>query len=79
MSARRACVVGAGAWGTALAKVLTDAGHDVRIWSYEAEVADAINERHENPYLSGNHASGGAAGGRRPGAGPSRTPISSSP
>jgi glycerol-3-phosphate dehydrogenase (NAD(P)+) len=46
-------VVGAGAWGTALAKVLTDGGHDVRIWSYEPEVAESINERHENPYLAG--------------------------
>ncbi len=41
MTARRASVVGAGAWGTALAKVLADAGHEVRLWSYEAEVADA--------------------------------------
>ena len=53
MSVRSACVVGAGAWGTALAKVLAEAGHDVRIWSYEAEVADSINRHHENPYLAG--------------------------
>ncbi len=51
--AMRAAVVGAGAWGTALAKVLTDAGHEVCLWSYEPEVADAINERGENPYLEG--------------------------
>jgi glycerol-3-phosphate dehydrogenase (NAD(P)+) len=49
----RACVVGAGAWGTALAKVLADAGHEVVLWSYEPEVADSINQRHENPYLAG--------------------------
>ena len=53
MSALRAAVVGAGAWGTALAKVLADAGHDVCLWSYEAEVAASINERDENPYLAG--------------------------
>jgi len=53
MSALRASVVGAGAWGTALAKVLADAGHDVCLWSYEAEVAASINERDENPYLAG--------------------------
>ena len=47
----RASVVGAGAWGTALAKVLAEAGHEVRLWSYEAEVAEAINARRENPYL----------------------------
>lgn len=48
----RASVVGAGAWGTALAMVLSEKGHDVRIWSYEREVARSINERGENPYLS---------------------------
>ena len=49
----RATVVGAGAWGTALAKVLVDKGHDVTLWSYEAEVASAINGTRENPYLPG--------------------------
>jgi glycerol-3-phosphate dehydrogenase (NAD(P)+) len=49
----RATVVGAGAWGTALAVVLAEKGHDVRIWSYEAEVAESINQRSENPYLEG--------------------------
>ena len=44
-------VVGAGAWGTALAALLATKGHDVTIWSYEAEVAESINERHVNPYL----------------------------
>jgi glycerol-3-phosphate dehydrogenase (NAD(P)+) len=47
----RATVVGAGAWGTALATVLARNGHEVRIWSYEAEVARSIDERRENPYL----------------------------
>ena len=47
----RATVVGAGAWGTALAMLLAEKGHPVRLWSYEEEVADAIRERHENPYL----------------------------
>ena len=28
-----AAVMGAGAWGTALAKVLADAGNEVRIWA----------------------------------------------
>ena len=65
----RASVVGAGAWGTALAKVLAEAGHEVRLWSYEAEVAEAINARREHPYLPEielpaslrAHAVGGAA------------------
>jgi glycerol-3-phosphate dehydrogenase (NAD(P)+) len=41
-------VVGAGAWGTALADLLARNGHDVRLWAYEPEVAAAVNERHEN-------------------------------
>jgi glycerol-3-phosphate dehydrogenase (NAD(P)+) len=49
----RACVVGAGAWGTALASLLARNGHEVRIWSYETEVADAINGERTNPYLEG--------------------------
>lgn len=48
----RATVVGAGAWGTALAMVLVERGHDVTLWSFESEVASEINEAHRNPYLS---------------------------
>ncbi len=47
-------VVGAGAWGTALAIAARRAGHEVRIWARDSAVAAAINERHENPaYLPG--------------------------
>jgi glycerol-3-phosphate dehydrogenase (NAD(P)+) len=47
-------VVGAGNWGTALANLLAKNGHHVRLWAYEPEVAEAINDRHENPrYLRG--------------------------
>jgi glycerol-3-phosphate dehydrogenase (NAD(P)+) len=50
----RAAVIGGGAWGTALASVLSHNGYDVAIWSYEAEVADSISGRHENQkYLPG--------------------------
>lgn len=41
-------MVGAGAWGTALATVLVEGGHEVLLWAYEAEVAHGINTRHEN-------------------------------
>jgi glycerol-3-phosphate dehydrogenase (NAD(P)+) len=41
-------VIGAGAWGTAVAKVIAENGHDVTLWSYETEVADSINKDHEN-------------------------------
>ncbi len=41
-------VVGAGAWGTALATTARRAGRDVVIQCHESEVADAINKKHEN-------------------------------
>ncbi len=41
-------VIGAGAWGTAVAKALAENGHDVILWALEKETAEAINERHEN-------------------------------
>jgi len=44
----RVAIIGGGAWGTALAIALRSTGRDVIIWAYEAEVADAINTRHEN-------------------------------
>lgn len=40
--------MGAGAWGTALAKVLADAGNSVTLWTRRAELADEINETHRN-------------------------------
>ena len=50
----RCAVIGAGAWGTALADLLASSGHDVRIWAFEPDVVESINERHENPrFLAG--------------------------
>ncbi|MEZ5946339.1 MAG: NAD(P)H-dependent glycerol-3-phosphate dehydrogenase [Hyphomonas sp.] len=45
---RRFGVIGGGAWGTAIAQMLTREGQDVLIWCLEPEVADAINTAHEN-------------------------------
>jgi glycerol-3-phosphate dehydrogenase (NAD(P)+) len=45
----RCAVVGAGAWGTALADLLACGGHGVHIWALEPDIADAINSRRENP------------------------------
>jgi glycerol-3-phosphate dehydrogenase (NAD(P)+) len=42
-------VIGAGAWGTALAQMLSQDGRDVLLWAYEAEVVEAINGGHRNP------------------------------
>lgn len=41
-------IVGAGAWGTALAQVAARAGRRVLIWAREPEVAESINTGHEN-------------------------------
>lgn len=41
-------VIGAGAWGTALAKHLAEKGLEIRLWAHEREVVDSINTTHEN-------------------------------
>ncbi|MFO0592726.1 MAG: NAD(P)H-dependent glycerol-3-phosphate dehydrogenase [Polyangiaceae bacterium] len=41
-------VLGAGAWGTALAKVLADKDHPTLLWSHRADLAAAINEEQVN-------------------------------
>ncbi|HTP57520.1 MAG TPA: 2-dehydropantoate 2-reductase N-terminal domain-containing protein, partial [Spirochaetia bacterium] len=47
-------VLGAGAWGTAISKVLAEKGHTVDLWCHEPDVARAVNETHENSsYLPG--------------------------
>jgi glycerol-3-phosphate dehydrogenase (NAD(P)+) len=51
----RCAVVGAGAWGTALADLLARNGHQVRLWAYEPDVVDSINSRHENARFLGGH------------------------
>lgn len=47
-------VMGAGAWGTALAKLLADAGGEVTLWARRPELAAEINGSLRNPdYLPG--------------------------
>lgn len=41
-------VIGAGAWGTAMAHALARNGNSVEIWAMEQEVVDAINNENEN-------------------------------
>jgi glycerol-3-phosphate dehydrogenase (NAD(P)+) len=45
---KRIAVLGAGAWGTALAITSHNAGNDVLVWGRNPDVIDAINNRHEN-------------------------------
>ncbi len=47
-------IIGAGAWGTALAQSIRQAGCETVLWSFEPEVAKSINKNHENEtYLPG--------------------------
>jgi glycerol-3-phosphate dehydrogenase (NAD(P)+) len=51
---KRLAVIGAGAWGTALAIVARRAGLSPVLWARDLDVVAAINQRHENPfYLPG--------------------------
>lgn len=53
MSVKVAVLV-AGSWGTALAQVLAENGHETVIWTRRAEQADEINQKHTNQkYLPG--------------------------
>ncbi|MFI6004932.1 NAD(P)H-dependent glycerol-3-phosphate dehydrogenase [Streptomyces sp. NPDC051366] len=44
-----AAVFSAGSWGTAVAKILADAGTDVIVHARRSEIAGAINRVHRNP------------------------------
>ena len=45
---QRIAVIGAGAWGTALAKHLAEKGLLITLWAYEREVLDSIAAKREN-------------------------------
>jgi glycerol-3-phosphate dehydrogenase (NAD(P)+) len=44
----RCAVIGAGAWGTALADLLAGNGHETVLWAFETDVAETINACAEN-------------------------------
>ena len=46
-------VVGSGGWGTALALLLLENGHEVTLWSYAEEESRILCETRENPMLKG--------------------------
>lgn len=52
---KRCAVVGAGAWGTALADLLARNGCDVILWAREADVVASVNDRHVNDRFLAGH------------------------
>ena len=49
----KACVVGSGAWGTALAIRLCKNNHDVTMWTFEKDLIPQMEESRRNPRLPG--------------------------
>ena len=47
----RIAILGAGAWGCALAMVLTDAGHEVALWEIDAGAAARLTHERHHAYL----------------------------
>ena len=45
-------ILGTGSWGSALAQVVADNGHDVMMWGIDAsEVNDIENNHHNSKYF----------------------------
>ena len=54
MEQNKVCIIGGGAWGTALGTALARGGNEVELWALEDEVVASINAEHENKmYLPG--------------------------
>ena len=53
MTLQRIAVIGAGAWGTALANAAARAGRDVILWARDPAVIATIAEKRESPRLPG--------------------------
>ena len=48
MSGTTIGVIGAGAWGTAMAHALASDDNKVEIWALEDDVVSSVNNEHEN-------------------------------
>lgn len=48
LNLKRIAVLGTGSWGTALAQVLVDNGHDVLMWGRNPDEISDINDHHKN-------------------------------
>ena len=52
---KKIAVVGAGAWGTALAITALNAGNQVVLWAFESETVNEINQSRRTSYLPAAH------------------------
>lgn len=48
MACKSVGIIGSGAWGTGLAQALARGNHKIQMWALESEVADSVNNEHEN-------------------------------
>jgi glycerol-3-phosphate dehydrogenase (NAD(P)+) len=53
MDKQKIAVIGAGAWGTALARLLAVKGHEVSLWFYDKKVLARAQRTGVNPFLTG--------------------------
>ncbi|MGH9461788.1 MAG: NAD(P)H-dependent glycerol-3-phosphate dehydrogenase [Vicinamibacteria bacterium] len=44
----RISIIGAGAWGTALARLTANKNHETKLWAYEPDVVDSVKENRMN-------------------------------
>jgi len=47
-------VLGAGSWGTTIACLLSDNGHDVYLWEFDKEAAKKLDKERKLPFIGGN-------------------------
>lgn len=55
MTKHKIAVLGAGSWGTALANVAAENGHEVNLWTYKAAQVPELNEQHRNSQYLGDN------------------------
>lgn len=51
---KKIAVLGAGSWGSVLANLLVENGHDVALWTHDPKQIPEINEQHTNAHYLGD-------------------------